>query len=64
LEPAAALAAIAATKSVPIVMRSTVDPVAAGFITSLARPGGNVTGVTSESSESLFRKFLIRLQWF
>ena len=34
-----------ATKTIPIVMVSSVDPVAAGLIDSLARPGGNVTGV-------------------
>jgi ABC-type uncharacterized transport system substrate-binding protein len=36
-----------ATKTIPIVMVTTQDPVAAGFISSLARPGGNVTGITS-----------------
>ena len=35
-----------ATKTVPIVMLSTMDPVAAGIIDSLAQPGGNITGVT------------------
>ena len=36
-----------ATKSVPIVFAFVVDPVGAGFITSLARPGGNITGFTA-----------------
>ena len=36
-----------ATKTIPIVMVTTQDPVAAGFIDSLARPGGNITGVTT-----------------
>jgi ABC-type uncharacterized transport system substrate-binding protein len=35
-----------ATKTIPIVMVTTQDPVAAGIIDSLARPGGNITGVT------------------
>jgi putative ABC transport system substrate-binding protein len=33
------------TKTIPIVMTTTVDPVAAGYVESLARPGGNITGV-------------------
>ena len=36
-----------ATTSVPIVMVSNADPVGSGFITSLARPGGNITGLTN-----------------
>ena len=36
-----------ATSSVPIVFAFVVDPVGAGFITSLARPGGNITGFTA-----------------
>jgi putative ABC transport system substrate-binding protein len=38
-------AAKEATKTIPIVMISSVDPVAAGYVESFARPGGNVTGV-------------------
>ena len=44
-------AAKQATKAIPIVMIVTVDPVAAGLIDSLARPGGNVTGVTRLTRE-------------
>ena len=35
------------TKTIPIVMVTTQDPVAAGIVDSLARPGGNITGVTT-----------------
>ena len=40
-------AAKEATKIIPIVMLSYVDPVAAGLIDSLARPGGNITGIAT-----------------
>ena len=39
-------AAMAATKTIPIVFATASDPVAAGFVPSLARPDGNVTGHT------------------
>ena len=44
-------AAKQATKTIPIVMVSPTDPVAAGFVDSLARPGGNITGVVRLSRE-------------
>lgn len=40
-------AAREATKSIPIVMITTVDPVAAGYVDSISRPGGNTTGLAT-----------------
>jgi putative ABC transport system substrate-binding protein len=42
----AVLAAQQATSSIPIVMAPATDPIASGFVQSLARPGGNITGVS------------------
>ena len=44
-------AAKRATSTIPIVMQSSADPIGSGFVTNLARPGGNVTGMTILSTE-------------
>ena len=44
------------TRSIPIVMGSTLDAVASGFVDSLARPGGNVTGLTLISTDLMGKR--------
>src|SRR5215467_7264817 len=56
-----ALAAKQATKTIPIVFASAPDPVADGLVTSLARPGGNVTG-SSNLTPDLVGKCLEQLK--
>jgi putative ABC transport system substrate-binding protein len=44
-------AAKKATQTIPIVMLTSIDPVAAGYVESFARPGGNITGLTHLSRD-------------
>jgi len=54
--PEARIAAMKATATIPIVVVGGSDPVAEGWAASLARPGGNVTGLTATYPELLVKK--------
>ena len=60
----AILAAKSATTTIPIVMMWVIDPVETGIVTSLARPGGNVTGLTwEEGADNPARNFSSSRSW-
>ena len=52
------VAAMKATTTIPIVMANSADPVGAGLVASLARPGGNVTGFSSDPGDEINGKRL------
>ena len=57
-------AAKRATTTIPIVMVTSIDPVAAGFVATLARPGGNITGIASLQRDLSGKRIEILLEMF
>ncbi len=62
IDPAIVAARRAAAGAVPIVMLNASDPVGLGFVASLSRPGGNVTGLTNQSADLLGKKVQVLLE--
>ncbi len=63
-DPGGIRAARNATRAIPIVMMTSTDPVATGLVASLARPGGNITGVITLSPELLGKRLALLKESF
>jgi len=57
---AAVHAAKSVTRTIPIVFTLVTDPVASGYVASLAQPGGNITGLTTISAEITGRQLQLK----
>jgi putative tryptophan/tyrosine transport system substrate-binding protein len=58
----AALAVQNATKTIPIIQPNSIDPVGAGLVASLARPGGNFTGATTQAPDIVAKRLQLLVQ--
>jgi putative ABC transport system substrate-binding protein len=58
----AALAVENATKTIPIIQPNSIDPVGAGLVASLARPGGNFTGATTQAPDIAAKRLQLLVQ--
>src|SRR5262249_12034551 len=58
----AALAVRDATKTIPVVFVGSADPLGQGLVASLARPGGNITGLSNMSNELIAKRLQLLLE--
>jgi putative ABC transport system substrate-binding protein len=58
----AALAAKQATRTIPIIMAQLADPVGTGLVSSLRRPGGNITGLTTQDPDLIGKRLELLLE--